>query len=321
MMDIEHTQVQTPLIPRHQKDSFICNATSSAILLFLLFQIIISLGVSAVGTFIALGSSTYLYEIDLDFMFTLTNISTILSTIGSITLVTLMMKSMLKIQLPTLKAPDFPIRKIAYYFLLALGLSTALSMVVNIVNEALTSTGVEMTTPDFTPNLDTLNNILLIISTCIVAPIFEELLFRGLILTALRKFGNTNAMIITSLLFALIHGNIPQSIPTFAISMILCYVVIRTKSLLPAILIHFINNATGIFQLFLANNDISSIVILVVEISIMIASIVIIIRKRAMILAYLKKHKGPTIRSYFKHIAPIIVLLIAMLLIITSINL
>ena len=51
--------------------------------------------------------------------------------------------------------------------------------------------------------------IIMLISIVIIAPIVEEIIFRGLILSRLNKVMNTTvALIVSSLIFAILHGHI-----------------------------------------------------------------------------------------------------------------
>ncbi|MEG0470214.1 MAG: CPBP family intramembrane glutamic endopeptidase, partial [Longicatena sp.] len=119
----------------------------------------------------------------------------------------------------------------------------------------------------------------------------------------------------------LAHGNIPQTVPTFFISLVLCYVVLRSNSLLPAILIHFINNAISMVAGMYGNNDIVSIGFTIFEIALIIFAGVALFLKREQIASYIKKHKGTPLLSYFKHITPIIYLVIYLLIIAFSVSL
>ena len=76
-----------------------------------------------------------------------------------------------------------------------------------------------------------------------ILPAFvEEFIFRGVILQGLRKYGNWFAIIMSALLFMLIHGNIQQTIYQFAFGVLAGYLVIKTGSLWVSIIIHTINN-------------------------------------------------------------------------------
>lgn len=77
----------------------------------------------------------------------------------------------------------------------------------------------------------------------VIAPVVEELIFRGLILQGLRR--NYNAFVsvfMSALLFALFHLNPWQFPATFILGMLLGWIVLRTHSLLLSILGHSINN-------------------------------------------------------------------------------
>lgn len=82
-----------------------------------------------------------------------------------------------------------------------------------------------------------------ILSTVVLAPILEEVLFRGLVLESCReRFGRGAAVLISALLFGLVHGVPVQMVNAFVIGLILGYVYISTRSLLATILLHAINN-------------------------------------------------------------------------------
>lgn len=80
----------------------------------------------------------------------------------------------------------------------------------------------------------------------VLPAIFEELLFRGIILNGLRQYGKWTAIIVSALLFALIHGNIDQLVYPFLLGLIFAVIADRTSSTVPTIFAHFVNNCTVI---------------------------------------------------------------------------
>lgn len=77
----------------------------------------------------------------------------------------------------------------------------------------------------------------------ILAPILEEILFRGIILEAfLKKYDISKAILFSALLFGIVHFNPPQILSASISGLILGWVYYRTKSLLPCIFMHFVNN-------------------------------------------------------------------------------
>ncbi|MFI3289856.1 MAG: CPBP family intramembrane glutamic endopeptidase [Rikenellaceae bacterium] len=92
--------------------------------------------------------------------------------------------------------------------------------------------------------------IYMLIALLIVAPIFEELLCRGVILEAIRrKHGGWIACVVSSLMFGVMHFE-PQSIlNAFMIGLLLGYLYIRTNSIFAPIIIHFLNNVMAYLYL------------------------------------------------------------------------
>ncbi len=84
----------------------------------------------------------------------------------------------------------------------------------------------------------------LLVSAVVLAPIFEEIICRGVIFEALRtKYGLFLAMIISSLLFGLMHIPAPAMVlNAFFMGLILCYFYISSRSLIAPIILHMLNN-------------------------------------------------------------------------------
>ncbi len=85
--------------------------------------------------------------------------------------------------------------------------------------------------------------IILILGGTLVAPIVEELLFRGFIFTGLyHRLGWKRAMIISSALFAIVHITPTSFLPIFILGSLFAYLYHVSGSILPGILLHtFIN--------------------------------------------------------------------------------
>lgn len=88
---------------------------------------------------------------------------------------------------------------------------------------------------------------IVLISVSVFAPIFEEWLCRGIILRGLlKKVSPAWAIIISSLIFGLIHMNLWQAIPAFLIGVLLGYVYYKTGSLKLTMLMHCVNNTLSV---------------------------------------------------------------------------
>ena len=92
---------------------------------------------------------------------------------------------------------------------------------------------------------------LMAFSAAIVAPIAEEVIFRGYLYPVAKKYsGPWVGMLFSSLVFAAGHGNVPLMLPLFLLGMIMAYSYEKTGSILAPISIHFcFNSATVLMQL------------------------------------------------------------------------
>ncbi len=96
--------------------------------------------------------------------------------------------------------------------------------------------------------------VLVIISAVVLAPVSEELFFRGIVQSMLRKYLGKPwpAVIVTSILFGLLHYDTPQNVPALILfGAVLGYVYERSGRLYPAILTHALFNAVTIASLLL----------------------------------------------------------------------
>lgn len=88
----------------------------------------------------------------------------------------------------------------------------------------------------------------------IVAPIFEEILFRKLLIDRTIRYGAKVSIILSALLFALFHGNLNQFFYTLMMGGFLAYVYIRTGNIIYPIVLHGIANIMGsVVSLFIVS--------------------------------------------------------------------
>jgi len=82
-----------------------------------------------------------------------------------------------------------------------------------------------------------------ILTLCVVAPITEEILFRGVILSGfLRNYRRLEALLLSSWLFAFMHLNPWQYGGAFLLGLLLGFLFIRTQSIIPSIFCHSLFN-------------------------------------------------------------------------------
>lgn len=96
--------------------------------------------------------------------------------------------------------------------------------------------------------------LLSFISVALVPACCEEFLFRGCVLSNLLPFGKTVAIIASSLLFALMHGNIAQFFYTFAAGVVLGLVYVETGSIWTSFFIHLFNNFLSVASSVVLDN-------------------------------------------------------------------
>ncbi|MBQ8885232.1 MAG: CPBP family intramembrane metalloprotease [Clostridia bacterium] len=95
-----------------------------------------------------------------------------------------------------------------------------------------------------------------IVVVALLPAVFEELIFRGFLLRGLKGFGETFAVLVCGALFALYHKNPAQTVYQFICGVAFALVAIRSGSILPTVISHFINNAVIIVLYRLGLSDI-----------------------------------------------------------------
>ena len=90
--------------------------------------------------------------------------------------------------------------------------------------------------------------ILSFITSAMIPSICEEFLFRGAIFSALMPYGKVPSIIISSVLFGLMHQNAEQFLYATAAGLVLASIVWETKSIWCGVLIHFFNNFIDLFK-------------------------------------------------------------------------
>ena len=86
-----------------------------------------------------------------------------------------------------------------------------------------------------------------IVAITLLGPILEELLFRGGATKALlERYSPRKAIFLSALLFGVFHLNPAQIVAAFFGGLLLAWVYYRTRSLIPCILIHIVNNSISV---------------------------------------------------------------------------
>lgn len=78
--------------------------------------------------------------------------------------------------------------------------------------------------------------------TCIIAPVTEELFYRGMLLRVFSKSSQRFGVFFTALMFGLGHGNIAQLILGFIVGIFLAHITLKHNSIIPSITVHAVLN-------------------------------------------------------------------------------
>lgn len=84
--------------------------------------------------------------------------------------------------------------------------------------------------------------IIYMVYVAVIPAVVEELLFRGTVCKSLRTYGDRSAILISAVLFSLMHANAEQAIYTFVAGLLLAWIYVRTENIAFPIVLHFINN-------------------------------------------------------------------------------
>lgn len=135
---------------------------------------------------------------------------------------------------------------------ISLGVGVIASYATGLLQMVLEIFGIGITMPEFeTP--ETFPALIIYSITLTVAPAFiEEIIFRGIIMQSLRRFGDVFALVASALIFGIFHLNLIQMPYAFILGLCIGYFVMRTGSLWVAVLIHFVNNSVALVFEFIS---------------------------------------------------------------------
>ena len=124
-----------------------------------------------------------------------------------------------------------------------------LSQLISILTGILGQNGVTVPTSDFSIHQPSAIAVIVQFSyVVIIAPIVEEFIYRGAILTALSPYGRGAAVLFSALAFGLMHGNIPQAASAFGTGLVYAIIAAKCGSILPTVIIHCLNNLLANFS-------------------------------------------------------------------------
>lgn len=135
------------------------------------------------------------------------------------------------------------------------GISIFFSIVLNLIQNIL---GISLMESSLGISNDPLYVLYSLLTAILVAPILEELIFRGVILQSLKKYDAKMAVILTGICFGLMHMNFFQGSMHMFTGIILAYVCVKQDSILLPILCHMFYNTLMSIGSYVSNTFITT---------------------------------------------------------------
>lgn len=119
------------------------------------------------------------------------------------------------------------------------------------IGDSINSTGI--TPPDFG------SSWILFILLAVIAPVFEEFIFRGAVMELLKPYGSGIAVFVSAFCFGIYHGNFQQFFYAFALGICLGYIAYATGSLFCSTMLHaMFNSVSGVILIFLSTDAVQT---------------------------------------------------------------
>ena len=152
------------------------------------------------------------------------------------------------------------------YFGRAMGMFPAFYGLAIATNLITMLVGMLFTNTDLNRSFNTVNDlradnmasaVILFVQLAVIAPLFEEFWFRGVVMESLRPYGNGFAIFVSAFLFGLTHANFQQFFYAFVIGICLGYIAQATQSIVSTTIMHAIfNSISGVLLLFMADESV-----------------------------------------------------------------
>ncbi len=93
------------------------------------------------------------------------------------------------------------------------------------------------------------------IYACMIAPLTEELFFRGAMMKIFSKSNQRFGIFISAFFFGLAHSNLPQFVPAFLLGIFLGHIDMKHNSIIPSIVVHIMINTLATVYSELGDNQ------------------------------------------------------------------
>lgn len=129
------------------------------------------------------------------------------------------------------------------------------------------------------------NFLLCTLIICILPAFFEEMLFRGIVLNGAKRLGDVFAALTTGALFCLYHHSPQQTIYQFILGALFGSLAVKSGSIIPSMLFHFLNNFYIIVGYFIWGDEITlptavTVVMIVVGLCLLALGLILLIKSK-----------------------------------------
>ncbi len=141
---------------------------------------------------------------------------------------------------------------IAICAVLGIGICYLCSPIISLLSNLFSQIGIPVQTEIDIPLSSFGYYALAVLMIGILPAITEELVFRGIIFNGLKKCGKWTAILLSAVMFSLMHANVPQFPFTFILGVVLGLVMWETGALWLCMILHFFNNFTVLTSMYIS---------------------------------------------------------------------
>ena len=255
------TDKKQPVVKQRKSLRKTSNRVGGGMLLFIVFTTVISMILMAMT--VTSGSSSL--NLSTVMLYVINAIASLVGEFIAAAIIMAMCKTNIN---KAVKIKSVSIGDTVKYTLAAMGFVYVFNLLLSFMNINLSMFGFENKASDYGSTSGTAENIIYFIAIAVVPPIIEEFLFRGAILGSLRKHGDALAIVVSAVMFGFAHSNFIQTPVTFLTGLVLAYLTVKTNSLIPAIIIHFVNNSSSVAFSLLSQLKLDEMIYSVIDFSI-----------------------------------------------------
>lgn len=144
------------------------------------------------------------------------------------------------------KTESFTVAKALQYILIGLFFQFSAGIIVSLLSYIMPGTDIMGGSDTVINSVSQKSLILSVFYTIIVAPVTEELFFRGFVMKSFSRVSQRFGILVSAVFFGLSHGNIAQFSLAFLLGIFMGFVDIKHNSLIPSILIHLMTNLSAL---------------------------------------------------------------------------